>query len=174
MHTALFFFLYNLHSLSPSAFVFLAQYLPYLLLGGLFIYLFFAPQFSFWKRFFILLGVAASSGLSYLVVFMIHLFYQTPRPFLAFPEIKPLVDASAEALSSFPSSHAATFFAIGMFLFFYHKRLGGLYLAAALLVSLSRVVAGVHWPIDILAGSLIGILCALIIRKFATSIKKYL
>lgn len=177
MHTALFFFFYNLQNLyplSPSVFVFLAHYLPYLLLTGLLFYLFFARQFPFWKRVFILFGTAASSGLSYLILLIIRLFYQTPRPFSALPDVKPLVDAAEEALLSFPSAHATIFFAIGTFLFFYHKRLGSIYLFAALLVSLARVVAGVHWPLDILAGAALGILGALIIRTFATGIKRYL
>jgi membrane-associated phospholipid phosphatase len=60
---------------------------------------------------------------------------------------------------SFPSGHAAAIFAVtGIWIMGLSRRylLRGLLLVLALLVSLSRVMVGVHWPLDLLGGMLAG------------------
>jgi membrane-associated phospholipid phosphatase len=60
---------------------------------------------------------------------------------------------------SFPSGHAAAIFAItGIWIMGLsrHYLLRALLLALAVLVSLSRVMVGVHWPLDLLGGMLGG------------------
>jgi undecaprenyl-diphosphatase len=60
--------------------------------------------------------------------------------------------------SSFPSDHAALFFCLATILFFISRRAGALALLHALLVvSLTRIYLGIHYPSDILAGMLIGV-----------------
>jgi membrane-associated phospholipid phosphatase len=63
---------------------------------------------------------------------------------------------------SFPSGHATTAFAIGglIALGSGSRALAAMALAVAALVALSRVVVGVHWPLDILAGAFGGWLAA--------------
>jgi len=46
--------------------------------------------------------------------------------------------------------------ALGTALFAYHKKLGAIYILGALAIGVARVVAGVHWPGDILAGWFLG------------------
>jgi undecaprenyl-diphosphatase len=73
---------------------------------------------------------------------------------------------------SFPSSHATNIFT-GMiiFSFVYPKLKVGL-ITAAVLVAYSRVYVGVHYPFDVVAGTALGILCAVTIivlyKLFAT------
>lgn len=59
---------------------------------------------------------------------------------------------------SFPSSHAANCFALAMVLALSYRR-GWVALPVALAVAVSRIYTGSHWPSDVLAGSMIGILC---------------
>jgi membrane-associated phospholipid phosphatase len=64
---------------------------------------------------------------------------------------------------SFPSGHAAAIFAISGIWIMSHTRhylLRTTLLVLALLVSLSRVMVGVHWPLDLLGGMLGGWLAA--------------
>jgi len=64
---------------------------------------------------------------------------------------------------SFPSSHATNIFT-GMILFsFVYPKLRVALLTIATLVAYSRVYVGVHYPFDVVAGIILGILCALII-----------
>lgn len=57
---------------------------------------------------------------------------------------------------SFPSNHAALAAAAAVALLFVSRRLGILALAAAVLMTASRVWVGVHYPHDVLAGFLVG------------------
>ncbi len=61
---------------------------------------------------------------------------------------------------SFPSAHAVTAFTFaGLLIFGLKLRMAGtaLLLVIASLMAVSRMVAGVHWPTDVLAGSVVGL-----------------
>lgn len=85
-------------------------------------------------------------------------FFYTPRPFILSqtpPLVAPLLDGS------FPSLHAAVSFSVAIGVFLYRPRAGAPLILLAGLVSLGRVLAGVHSPLDILGGLAIGLVCAL-------------
>ncbi|MFH1457192.1 MAG: phosphatase PAP2 family protein [Patescibacteria group bacterium] len=65
---------------------------------------------------------------------------------------------------SFPSDHSAFAFALALSFWFYNKRLGYIFLVLACFVGLGRIFVGVHYPIDVVVGAVVGILSALIIR----------
>jgi len=74
-----------------------------------------------------------------------------------------LIDRSADF--SFPSDHATATFAIAAaFLSNGVRRRGLGFLAAALLVSVSRVYLGTHYASDVLGGAVTGILAAALVR----------
>ena len=58
--------------------------------------------------------------------------------------------------ASFPSSHAANNFAAAFFLSVRIRKGAPFFLALALAVSASRVYAGVHYPLDVASGCLVG------------------
>lgn len=63
--------------------------------------------------------------------------------------------------SSFPSDHAALFSALAMGIFFRSRRAGAAVFAYVVLVTFfPRIYMGYHWPSDILAGLVLGILVA--------------
>jgi undecaprenyl-diphosphatase len=63
----------------------------------------------------------------------------------------------ANDLATFPSDHAALFVALTLGILVACRRAGAIALGWTLLVTLgSRVAAGMHWPLDIAAGALVG------------------
>lgn len=64
---------------------------------------------------------------------------------------------AANDLVTFPSDHAAFFFALSFGIFLACRWAGAVALAWTVVVTLgSRVAAGMHWPADIAAGALLG------------------
>lgn len=82
-----------------------------------------------------------------------HLFFEA-RPFLVLDTTKLMFEHGG--YDSFPSAHSAIYFALAVSTYLYSRKLGVIVLVFALLIGTSRVVAGVHWPSDILAGFLVG------------------
>ena len=58
--------------------------------------------------------------------------------------------------ASMPSSHAANWFAATLILFIYYRRSIWIMLPAAILVSVSRIYNGSHYPSDVLVGAILG------------------
>jgi len=94
----------------------------------------------------------------------IKYFYPLTRPFEVFDSVKLLFSHGGG--DSFPSGHATFFAALATALFAYHKRLGMIYALGALLIGISRIIAGVHFPVDILAGYILGGVIGLTVYKF--------
>ena len=149
--------------------IFCAQYLPYLLVLGFLILVFYENG---WRRKWYLFSEAAiaiilSRGL---LTEIIRFFYNHPRPF-AVLGFTPLISESG---SSFPSGHAAWFFALAMVIFFRNRKWGMWFFALSLVNGIARIYVGVHWPFDILGGAIVGILSAMFIHWFLGDSRKKL
>ena len=83
-----------------------------------------------------------------------------PRPFVTHPDLIPLFDPGDQW--SFPSAHTLSSFAAATALCFYHRKSGLLAFVPALAIAFSRLYACVHYPTDVLAGALLGVLCGLL------------
>lgn len=70
---------------------------------------------------------------------------------------------------SFPSGHATTAFAVAMVVAFIWPRTLSAALVFAGLVAFSRVVVGAHYPTDITAGAVLGVLGAYFVRNLFAS-----
>jgi undecaprenyl-diphosphatase len=132
--------------------VFFASYLQYVL-GALFLVFLAIKTFPvskgrvFWSG---IVSIVVARGI---VTTIIRYFYHRPRPFVVY-NFTPLIP---ENDYSFPSGHMTFFFALSMVVFMYNKKWGAWFMICSALMGIARIIAGVHWPFDILGGAITGI-----------------
>ncbi|USN94550.1 MAG: phosphatase PAP2 family protein [Candidatus Nomurabacteria bacterium] len=80
------------------------------------------------------------------------------RPFVQNQNIEPIIDKIGSG--SFPSGHAVFFFAMAFMMSKFYPKYSRFYFVLAILISLFRVVSGVHFVSDVVIGSIWGILIA--------------
>lgn len=80
------------------------------------------------------------------------------RPFLVNPDVVLLIRAPKDF--SFPSGHTQAAFLASTVLFYMHRKIGIAALILSALIAFSRMYLYVHYPSDILAGLVIGVLLA--------------
>jgi undecaprenyl-diphosphatase len=83
------------------------------------------------------------------------------RPCVALEGVHLLVGLKTSF--SFPSAHAANFFAVATYFNHFYPRYRWVYFSAAFFVALSRVSVGVHYPLDIIGGGILGACCAYLV-----------
>lgn len=91
-----------------------------------------------------------------LVNFIIKVIMRRERPRHAEEGLQPLVGVPSSM--SFPSSHAAMSFASAVFMTYFYQSLWPLFFGLAFVMSWSRVYVGVHYPSDVLAGTVVGLI----------------
>ena len=89
------------------------------------------------------------------------------RPPLVYPEPKALV--AVPHTGAFPSGHASSAFACATVLAWASPRLRIPVFVLAAAIAWSRVYVGVHWPLDVLGGAVLGVLVATALLKLAAS-----
>jgi undecaprenyl-diphosphatase len=108
------------------------------------------------------LPVAVASGLSLFITdLLLKNFFARIRPSGAL-----LTDYS------FPSGHATFAWALAVVLASKEPRARWLFYSLAFFISLSRVYLGVHYPADIVAGSMIGVLIGLVVQYAYAQVKR--
>lgn len=96
------------------------------------------------------IGIAIAWAISYII----KISFAISRPFLEFSEVIPLFLYGGN--DSFPSGHATLFAALAVAIYLHHRKVGAIFIFAAFVIAIARVIAGVHFPIDILVGWFIG------------------
>lgn len=145
--------------------VFFTDYAGYVLVVILvLIFIFKSARLS---RFMVLVALTSAVVSRGIITTIIRFFYHHPRPFDVL-SVKQLIPESGY---SFPSGHAAFYFALSMGVYLYNKKLGIAFFVVSALMGIARIFAGVHWPADILGGALVGIVTALLVNFCA---RKYL
>ena len=123
--------------------------------------LFFFPDF----RAMAILALVAFLLARFVICETVYFFYKKVRPYQKLHFLPPffplLLSFNEKRNNSMPSGHAASLVAISLVCLAFLPWLGALGIAAALFNGIARVILGYHYPSDILAGWLVGILSAL-------------
>jgi undecaprenyl-diphosphatase len=111
-----------------------------------------------WRRPWLLVTVVVAVGAADLLTVVIKDVVPRHRPFEH--QLGP-----SERTHSFPSGHTATAFAGATVLAAYAPRYRIAFYALACLIGFSRLYNGVHYPTDVLAGAVFGVLTALLLLE---------
>jgi undecaprenyl-diphosphatase len=104
-------------------------------------------------------------------LFIMRALVEAVKMVIAFPRPQQILH-NVHALStfgsfdSFPSAHTAFAFAIATFVYHYFKPTGKLLFLVAILIGISRIFVGVHFPLDVFVGACIGALVPLCLIYF--------
>lgn len=171
MNNTIFYFFYNLAKqsiISSKIIIFFAVYFPYIVILLALGFLFFFRKS--WREFTI---VFFSGALAVIFDLILKYLIRIPRPFMMFENIHTLFSETGFA---FPSGHATFFSALAFSIFFLSKKAGlsaqagYVFMFFALLIGIARIIAGVHFPIDILGGFTLGALVAYTVAYFLKNV----
>ncbi|MBI4709215.1 MAG: phosphatase PAP2 family protein [Candidatus Portnoybacteria bacterium] len=144
--------------------IFFARFFQYFLIGGAILFLLARKnKLGRIKSFkIIILSFAAALVSRFIFAEIIHLFWSRPRPFLSH-EVYKLIPVLTDV--SFPSGHMSFLFAFSVAAYLLIKKtdpsikwVGWLLFSGSFLIGIARIFSGVHYPSDILAGIILGIL----------------
>ncbi|MDO7905215.1 undecaprenyl-diphosphatase [Paenibacillus sp. JX-17] len=96
-----------------------------------------------------------------------------PRPFTEH-SVHQLIDHTPDG--SFPSKHAAFAFTLAFLSFAINRPVGRVMLILAVLIGLSRVYVGVHYPADILGGAVFAVILSSLLfytRSFTSAVPDF-
>jgi undecaprenyl-diphosphatase len=119
-----------------------------------------------WRRPSIFLFVVAGNLLAGWASYGLRQAIGRERPPHRFPDPHPLLPVPVS--DSFPSGHAATSFACAALLAWLTPLPKAALFVLAALIAFSRVYVGVHYPLDVLGGALLGLAVATALRLLAT------
>lgn len=164
-----------MYSWLDTLIIFHSEFLGYWLIGGVFTFLFAAIfkkyRYLREKNFeLVAFSFAAALIARFGVGEIIRFLYNRPRPFEVLNDVHQLI--FHEAGNAFPSGHALFFFALATGVSFYYPKTSILFFVGAILMSIARVQAGIHWPSDIIIGAILGIATTLIMRFLFLKCKK--
>jgi len=97
-----------------------------------------------------------------LFIKLLNVLFYRPRPF-ATHTIHLLFYRPSD--SSFPSNATAVGFSMATAVWLHNRRAGAVMYVLASLLGLSRIIGGVHYPSDVLAGALVGIAAAHVVVR---------
>jgi undecaprenyl-diphosphatase len=123
-----------------------------------------------WRRPNVFLVVATTALATNLVTAVIKEAVGRERPPAIVLDPEPLMEVPTT--SSFPSGHASTSFACAYVLSRLAPRLTPFVYVLAVLIALSRIYVGVHFPLDVLAGALLGTVVAIALLRLLGALRR--
>ena len=140
----------------------LAKYAPEIWAAIFLLMWFWPPLRQTRSRRAVVYAVAAGALALVVNVLISHVAPYRPRPFVVEPHtVHALITHARD--NSFPSDHAAGSFGFAIGLMYAGASDGILALLLALAVAWARVFVGVHWPTDVIAGGVVGVVIGLLV-----------
>lgn len=111
--------------------------------------------------------VATAVLLSTVTMQFLKAVFRVPRPFMEYPDLIIGERQQTATGYSFPSGHSTTAssFYGGLFKAFKQKWIRAIALALMIAIPLTRLYLGVHWPMDVIVGTFIGLFFSIIMAK---------
>jgi undecaprenyl-diphosphatase len=123
-----------------------------------------------WRRPYPFLLVAATSITTSLLNALFKYAIQRDRPPTIILDPKPLMEVPTT--SSFPSGHTSTSFACAYVISRLAPRLTIPVFVLAALIGFSRIYVGVHYPLDVVAGAIFGLIVARALLMLLTALQR--
>ena len=110
-----------------------------------------------------------ASFIALLISEAIKVWFPTLRPYKI--NHLPTFTFATPGDSSFPSEHSAVAFGLAASVWTHHRRLGIIFIFAAVLVGVGRVLGNVHYYTDIIGGAILGIVSVIILEKLHVALQ---
>jgi undecaprenyl-diphosphatase len=120
-----------------------------------------------WRRPWLFVTLVAADAAAAALSYGLRQWIGRERPPLVYPEPKTLV--SVPHSGAFPSGHTSSAFACATVLAWASPRLRIPMFVLAAAIGWSRIYVGVHWPLDVLGGAVLGVLIATALLKLVAS-----
>lgn len=137
--------------------IFGVKYLIWVLIGLVLVW--FLKQSKEKQKQIIIFGITALP-IIFLISRLAGMFYYDPRPFVI-GHFEPIIPHKPD--NGFPSDHALLGSALAVVIFPFSKKISGLAWLLTILVGVSRILGGIHYPIDIVGSIAIAIFAGILI-----------
>ena len=111
----------------------------------------------------VVVSVIAVGFASLVIVSLMNYFFDRPRPFDVL-ETNLLFYKPTDP--SFPSNSTVVAFSLATSAFLANKKVGIIALILSAFYGLTRIFVGIHFPLDVLTGAIIGILAVFVLSRF--------
>lgn len=149
--------LFNLAHRSPVADFIYTAFAEYFIYAAIIVFILVLKKEKEWVERYMLFSVAALSAIISrgIITPLIRFAIPMDRPFATLP-ISTLI--GHDISPSFPSGHISFLVPLSLAIFFANKKVGTYILVGTAMSGVARVISGVHWPIDIIAAVIVGII----------------
>lgn len=110
-------------------------------------------MFTDWEK---ALKVIMITGASFVLLSVFREVFDSPRPYTVY-NFEPIIKKEKKG-KSFPSRHVFSAFVIAVTFMYINVWVGIAGIVLGCLIAFGRVIAGVHFPKDVIAGALLGVI----------------